>query len=121
MMERFPKRILLATDGSGCAEAAGRVAVDLANRSGAELDVVHAYEFVPAREYAGVALRLRSPAEFTQQGPEVLAGPGARRPRRPGCAPPRSSPSRGRRSSTSRWPGSARWAARSPTRGCAWA
>jgi nucleotide-binding universal stress UspA family protein len=72
MMERFPKRILLATDGSDCAETAGSVAVDLANRSGAELDVVHAFEFVPAREYAGVALRLRSPAEFTKQGQKVL-------------------------------------------------
>ena len=71
-MERFPKRILLATDGSGCAETAGSVAVDLANRSGAELDVVHAFEFVPPREYAGVALRLRSPAEFTKQGQKVL-------------------------------------------------
>src|SRR4028118_84687 len=71
-MERFPKRILLATDGSGCAEAAGRVAVDLANRSGAELEVVHAFEFVPAREYAGVALRLHSPAEFAKQGQRVL-------------------------------------------------
>ena len=42
-MERFPTRILLATDGSECGESAGRVAVDLANRSGAELDVVHAF------------------------------------------------------------------------------
>ena len=71
-MERFPKRILLATDGSECAETAGRVAVDLANRSGAELDVVHAFEFVPPREYAGVALRLRSPAEFAKQGQKIL-------------------------------------------------
>ena len=71
-MERFPKRILLATDGSECAETAGGVAVDLANRSGAELDVVHAFEFVPAREYAGVALRLRSPAEFAKQGQRIL-------------------------------------------------
>jgi len=71
-IEDYPTRILLATDGSGCAETAGSVAVDLANRSGAELDVVHAFEFVPPREYAGVALRLRSPAEFTKQGQKVL-------------------------------------------------
>jgi nucleotide-binding universal stress UspA family protein len=71
-MERIPTRILLATDGSECADTAGRVAVDLANRSGAELDVVHAFEFVPPREYAGVALRLRSPGEFTKQGQRVL-------------------------------------------------
>ncbi len=71
-MEHIPTRILLATDGSECAESAGWVAVDLANRSGAELDVVHAFEFVPPREYAGVALRLRSPAEFAKQGQRLL-------------------------------------------------
>lgn len=71
-MEHVPTRILLATDGSECAESAGRVAVDLANRSGAELDMVHAFEFVPPREYAGVALRLRSPAEFARQGQRLL-------------------------------------------------
>ncbi len=71
-MKHLPKRILLATDGSECAETAGRVAVDLANRSGAELDVVHAFEFVPPREYASVALRLRSPSKCVKQGREVL-------------------------------------------------
>jgi nucleotide-binding universal stress UspA family protein len=71
-MERFPTRILLATDGSECAESAGRVAVDLANRSGAELDVVHAFEFVSPREFAGVALRMRSPSECVKQGQGVL-------------------------------------------------
>jgi nucleotide-binding universal stress UspA family protein len=71
-MEQLPKRILLATDGSECAETAGRVAVDLANRSGAELDVVHAFEFVSPREFAGVALRMRSPSECVKQGQRVL-------------------------------------------------
>jgi nucleotide-binding universal stress UspA family protein len=71
-MDHFPTRILLATDGSECAEIAGRVAVDLANRSGAELDVVHAFKFVPPREYAGVALRLRSPSAYVKQGQRVL-------------------------------------------------
>ena len=71
-MERFPKRILLATDGSDCAETAGRVAVDLADRSGAELDIVHAFEFVPPREFAGVALRLRSPSDCVKQAQRVL-------------------------------------------------
>ncbi len=71
-MDHLPKRILLATDGSECAESAARVAVDLANRSGAELDVVHAFEFVPPREFAGVVLRLRSPLECVKQGREVL-------------------------------------------------
>jgi nucleotide-binding universal stress UspA family protein len=62
----------LQTHSSECAEAAGRVAVDLANRSGAELEVVHAFEFGPAREYAGVALRLRPLAELAKQGQRVL-------------------------------------------------
>ena len=72
VMEQFPTKILLATDGSECSESAGRVAVDLANRSEADLDVVHAFEFVPPREYAGVALRLRSPAESARQGQRLL-------------------------------------------------
>jgi nucleotide-binding universal stress UspA family protein len=71
-MNHFPTRILLATDGSECAQSAGRVAVDLASRMGAELDVVHAFEFVPPREFAGVALRMRSPSECAKQGREVL-------------------------------------------------
>jgi len=71
-MNHFPTRILLATDGSECAQSAGRVAVDLASRIGAELDVVHAFEFVPPREFAGVALRMRSPSECAKQGREVL-------------------------------------------------
>src|SRR3712207_5328772 len=71
-MNHLPKRILLATDGSECAERAGRVAVDLANSSGAELDVVHAFEFVPPREFAGMALRLHSPSECVKQGRRVL-------------------------------------------------
>jgi nucleotide-binding universal stress UspA family protein len=71
-MNHFPTRILLATDGSECAQSAGRVAVDLASRMRAELDVVHAFEFVPPREFAGVALRMRSPSECAKQGREVL-------------------------------------------------
>jgi nucleotide-binding universal stress UspA family protein len=72
-MEHFPKRILLATDGSDDVSAATRVAVDLANRSGAELDVVHAFEFIPPRQYVSVALRLRSPLKSIEQGRKVLA------------------------------------------------
>ena len=90
-MDHLPTRILLATDGSECAESAGRVAVDLANRSGAELDVVHAFEFVPPREFAGVALRMRSPSGVREAGAE-----GSR---------------------TSRWGGSRRWGARWPMLG----
>lgn len=71
-MEHFPKRILLATDGSECAEGAARVAVDLAIRSGAVLDLVHAFEFIPPREFASVALRLRSPLACVKRGRKVL-------------------------------------------------
>src|SRR3712207_2410307 len=71
-MSPLPKRILLATDGSECAESAAQVAVALANRSGAELHVIHAFEFVPPREFAGVALRLHSPSELAKQGQRVL-------------------------------------------------
>ena len=50
MMDHLPKRMLLVTDGSECAESAGRVAVDLANRSGAG-----------ERESNGPGLRLGRP------------------------------------------------------------
>lgn len=72
MMDQFPNRILLATDGSECAESAARVAVDLAIRSGTELDVVHAFEFIPPREFVSVALRLRSPLAGVKRGREIL-------------------------------------------------
>ena len=39
----LPERILLATDGSGDAERATMVAMDLAGTSGAELHVVHVW------------------------------------------------------------------------------
>lgn len=68
----FPTKILLATDGSEDAATATRAAVDLANRSGSELHVVHAFEFIPPREYMSVALRLRPPSGFRQQGRGVL-------------------------------------------------
>jgi len=71
-MNRFPARILLATDGSEDAAAATRAAVDLANKGGSELHVVHAFEFIPPREYMSVALRLRSPLGFRQQGQGLL-------------------------------------------------
>jgi universal stress protein family protein len=57
-MNSFPTKILLATDGS---ENAAQAAADLANRSGSELHVMHAFEFIPPREYMSVALRLHSP------------------------------------------------------------
>ncbi|HEX2728172.1 MAG TPA: universal stress protein [Rubrobacteraceae bacterium] len=71
-MGYFPTKILLATDGSEDAAVARRAAIDLAGRSGSELHVVHAFEFIPPREYMSVALRLRSPSEFTHHGQRVL-------------------------------------------------
>ena len=71
-MSYFPARILLALDGTENDEAATRAAVDLANRSGAQLIVVHTFEFIPAREYAGVALRLRSPSDFEREARRIL-------------------------------------------------
>ena len=72
MSAYFPTRILLATDGSEDASAATRAAVDLAKRGGAELYVVHAFEFIPPREYMSVALRLRSPSGYAARGQELL-------------------------------------------------
>lgn len=71
-MAHFPTKILLATDGSEDATAATLAAVDLAGRSGSELHVMHAFEFIPPREYMSVALRLRPAAGFRQQGQGVL-------------------------------------------------
>lgn len=68
----FPTRILLATDGSEDASAATRAAVDLARRSGSELHVVHAFEFIPPREYMSVALRLRPVRSFRRRGQGLL-------------------------------------------------
>lgn len=50
-MERYPTRILLATDGSTDAALAAQAAVDLAARSGAELHLVHAWVIVPVGTY----------------------------------------------------------------------
>lgn len=47
-MSVLPKRILLATDDSEDAGLAGRAAVDLASKAGAELHVVHAWHSLPS-------------------------------------------------------------------------
>ncbi|MDP8946815.1 MAG: universal stress protein [Actinomycetota bacterium] len=46
-MSPLPERILLATDGSGDAKLAARAAADLSDKTGAELHVVHAWQYVP--------------------------------------------------------------------------
>src|SRR5215210_2399489 len=46
-MSHLPKKILLATDGSEDARLAARAAVDLSNKTGAQLHLVHAWQYVP--------------------------------------------------------------------------
>ena len=46
-MSVFPTRILLATDGSPDAQRAAQTAVELAERTGSELHVVHVGEYLP--------------------------------------------------------------------------
>ena len=46
-MSVFPTRILLATDGSPDARRAAQTAVELAERTGSELHVVHVGEYLP--------------------------------------------------------------------------
>ena len=46
-MAVFPTRILLATDGSPDARHAAQTAVELAERTGSELHVVHVGEYLP--------------------------------------------------------------------------
>lgn len=45
-MSIFPTKILLATDGSKDAELAASAAIDLANKTGSELHVVHIVDLV---------------------------------------------------------------------------
>ena len=72
MTKGFPEKVLLATDGSDDAAAATHAAADIAGRSGAELHVVHAFEFVPPREFMSVALRVKSPFASQKRAGEVL-------------------------------------------------
>jgi nucleotide-binding universal stress UspA family protein len=50
-MSIFPTRILLATDGSEDADLALRTAVDVAEKTGSELHVVHAWHSVPSTRF----------------------------------------------------------------------
>ena len=71
-MNSFPAKILLATDGSEDAAVATRAAVDLANGGGSELHVMHAFEFIPPREYMSVALRTKNSSYFADRGQRLL-------------------------------------------------
>lgn len=46
-MNPLPEKILLATDGSEDAKLAARAAADLSSKTGAELHVVHAWQYAP--------------------------------------------------------------------------
>src|SRR5215218_5567458 len=50
-MNRFPEKILLATDGLESSALASRAAVDLAKGGGAELHVVHVWHTVPSPHF----------------------------------------------------------------------
>jgi len=69
-MSHLPTKILLATDGSEDARLAARAAASLADNAGAELHVVHAWQYVPhpvidAEHYMEEAERLlEGEAEF---------------------------------------------------------
>ena len=66
-MSVFPTKILLATDGSEDAAQAREAAVDLARRSGSELDLVHVWHDVPS-PYAHAFVK----RELRRQGQEVI-------------------------------------------------
>src|SRR5918995_2939109 len=50
-MNGFPEKVLLATDGLENTTLAARAAVDLAQRGGAELHVVHVWHTVPSPHF----------------------------------------------------------------------
>src|SRR3712207_4168124 len=67
-MNSFTKKILLATDGSEDADLASRAAIELSNRTGSELHVVHVWHDVPAPHFDSfVRAQLRQEAEETLQ------------------------------------------------------
>lgn len=66
-MSNFPVRILLATDGSDDAALAARAAIEIAEGTGSELHVVHAWRVV-APAYLEATLR----PEFEREAQELL-------------------------------------------------
>ena len=67
MVSMLSRKVLLATDGSEDAILAARAAVDLSNRAGSELYVVHAWRSVPSARF-GDFVR----AKLEQEAREVL-------------------------------------------------
>jgi nucleotide-binding universal stress UspA family protein len=67
-MNSFPNKILLATDGSEDSDLAARAAIELSNRTGSELHVVHVWHNVPTPHFDPfVRAQLRQEAEETLQ------------------------------------------------------
>ena len=66
-MNNLPTRVLLATDGSEDAALAARAAVDLSNKAGSELHVVHVWHDVPTPLFHSFVR-----AELKREAREVL-------------------------------------------------
>jgi nucleotide-binding universal stress UspA family protein len=75
-VNRFPTKILLATEGSEDAKLAASAAVGISNATGSELHLVHVLEQFPRYAYPGITSQLYSLArdEQERQGREHLAG-----------------------------------------------
>src|SRR5215204_6207088 len=67
-MSIFPTKILLATDGSRNANLALRAAVDVAEKTGSELHVVHAWHSVPSTRFESFIR-----AQLKKEAQELLA------------------------------------------------
>ena len=68
----FPRRVLLATDGSEDARGAYRAAVGLAQSTGAELHLVHAWRTEPSKAHAVTMPALRT-AWYEQKAGELIS------------------------------------------------
>ena len=67
-MNRFPNKLLLATDGSEDADLAARAAIELSTRTASELHVVHVWHDAPTPHFDSfVRTQLRQEAEETFQ------------------------------------------------------
>ena len=70
-MNRFPTKILLATDGSENASQAAEAAVDLARRSGSELHVVHVWHVLLGSHSEGIVHHSHRPVLVVRHGENV--------------------------------------------------
>jgi nucleotide-binding universal stress UspA family protein len=69
-MAVFPTRLLLATDGSPDATLAARSAIELCEKTGSELHVVHVGEYLPTY----FAYTEEEPAELRRNAQRLLEG-----------------------------------------------